>query len=196
MSIIELSKRDWNYVEQRKLGCPCCSDSTSSVVVVDRGCLVLPRVAGVVAGVVGVVGVVGLLLLLLLPVFAIWHGWTDWWLVWGPGPTNTRQYHWPNYRVANTLLSGLTALEMIASMAASPRYSYYVSLHSLCFVFSSHSPRHWLSWKYLILEQNWWAESGSVIPLLSPLTNRSVHSCPALTDYLATVFWQTEVMQF
>ena len=35
MSIIELSKRDWNYVEQRKLGCPCCSDSTSSVVVVD-----------------------------------------------------------------------------------------------------------------------------------------------------------------
>ena len=64
-------------VEQRKLGCPCCSDSTSSVVVVDCGYLVLPRVAGVVAGVVGVVGVVGLLLL-LLPVFAIWHGWTDW----------------------------------------------------------------------------------------------------------------------
>ena len=61
-------------VEQRKLGCPCCSDSTSSVVVVDRGYLVLPRV---VAGVGGVVGVVGLLLL-LLPVFAIWHGWTDW----------------------------------------------------------------------------------------------------------------------
>ena len=75
MSIIELSKRDWNYVEQRKLGCPCCSDSTSSVVVVDCDYLVLARVvAGVVAGVVGVVG----LLLLLLPVFAIWHGWTDW----------------------------------------------------------------------------------------------------------------------